>query len=141
MLLGALLWLLGRLCHLLPNLVAGWHVDDAVFVPEEEAVLEELLHMGLGFIDLVEIATGSSCLLLHLLEASHPCRNLCFPLLLKELFLLDLSLGLSPDCGGLHQVARLALGDCRKGFEGQRGTYLRWRWTAGRYARSPGPWR
>ena len=102
--MGALLRLAGGLRHLLPDLLVGRHVDVAVLVPEEEAVLEELFDMNLGGLD-------SLHLLLHALVLGHPGSDLGLPLLLLELFLLDLGPGLPPGCRGLHEVARLALGD------------------------------
>ena len=104
MLVGALLRLAGGLRHLVPDLLAGRHVDVAVLVPEEEAVLEELLDVHLGGLDCLH-------LLLHALELGHPGGDLGLPLLLLELLLLDLGLGLPPGRGGLHEVAGLALGD------------------------------
>ena len=71
MLLGARRWLPGRLRNLLAHLIVGGHSDAAVLLPEEEAILEELLHMGLGVADLGEVMAGSRDLLLHLLEVGH----------------------------------------------------------------------
>ena len=104
MLVGTLLRLAGGLCHLLPDLLIGWHVDVTILVPEKEAILEELLDMYLG---------GLHCLhlLLHPFELSHSVGNFGLSLLLLELFLLDLSFGLPSGRRGLHEVARLALGD------------------------------
>ena len=50
-----------------------------------------------------------SDIILHLLEKSHPLRNLGLLLLLLQLFFLDLGLGLSSLGACLHQVAGLAL--------------------------------
>ena len=89
--MGALLGLAGGLCHLLPNLLVGRHVDVAVLVPEEESILEELLDMCFGFLDLLG-------LLFHALELCHLGSYLSLLLLLLELLLQDLGPGLSPDC-------------------------------------------
>ena len=103
MLLGAIIGLAGRLSHLLPHLLTFWHYDISVVVPEEETILEELLNVGPGGLDLLS-------LLLHVLELCHLSRDLDLSLLLLELLLLDLGPGLSPCGRGLHKVAGLALG-------------------------------
>ena len=88
-LVGALLGLPGGLRHLLPDLLAGRHVDVPVLVPEEEAVLEELLDVGLGGLHRLY-------LLLKTLELSISGCNLGLLLLLLETLLLDLGPGLPP---------------------------------------------
>lgn len=99
----ALLWLPGGLCNLLPNFLASWHSDIATFVSKQESILEELLDMCFGFLDLLG-------LLFHALELCHLGCYLSLFLLLLELFFKDLGPGLSPCRRGLHKMARLALG-------------------------------
>ena len=81
----ALLRLAGGLRYLLPNLLVSRHIDVAVLVPEEEAVLEELLDMNLSGLDRLHF-------LLQALVLSHPGSDFGFSLLLLELLLLDLGL-------------------------------------------------
>jgi hypothetical protein len=88
-LVGALLGLAGGLRHLLPHLLAGRHDDVAVLVPEEEAVLEELLDVGLGGLHRLYF-------LLKTLELSISGCNLGLLLLILEALLLDLGSGLPP---------------------------------------------
>ena len=85
----ALLRLAGGLCYLLPNLLVGRHIDVAVFVPEEEAVLEELLDVGLGGLHRLYF-------LIKTLELSISVCNLGLLLLILEALLLDLGSGLPP---------------------------------------------
>ena len=90
MLVGALLGLAGGLSHLLPHLFVGRHDDVPVVVPEEEAILEKLLYMGLsGFYSLH--------LLLEPLELNIPGCDLGLLLLILKTLLLNLCSGFSPD--------------------------------------------
>ena len=81
----ALLRLAGGLRYLLPNLLVSRHIDVAVLVPEEEAILEKLLDMDLG-------GFYSLHFLLEPLELSVLGCDLGLPLLSFELFLLNLDL-------------------------------------------------
>ena len=90
MLLRTLLWFSRRFCNLLPNFLASWHSDIATFVSKQESILEELLDMCFGFLDLLG-------LLFHALELCHLGSYLSLLLLLLELLLQDLGPGLSPD--------------------------------------------
>lgn len=111
MLLRASLGLPSGLGHLLPDLLALSDGDATVLLPVEVALAEHLLDLGLGLGQLADVLPSGGHLLLHLLEARHPLGDLSLSLLLEKFFLLDLSPGLPPLGGGLHQVAGLALGD------------------------------
>jgi len=89
-LVGALLGLAGGLSHLLPHLFVGRHDDVPVVVPEEEAILEKLLYMGLG-------GFYSLHLLLEPLELNIPGCDLGLLLLILKTLLLNLCSGFSPD--------------------------------------------
>ena len=102
--MGALLGLAGGLSHLLPHLFVGRHDDVPVVVPEEEAILEKLLYMGLsGFYSLH--------LLLEPLELNIPGCDLGLLLLILKTLFLDLCSGFSSRCRCLHKVAGFALRD------------------------------
>ena len=84
------------------DLLRMGHCNRAIGLPEEEALLEQHLHVSLGLLDLLD-------LLLHLVKLCHPGCNVCLLLLRPQFLLLDLSPGLSALGTRLHQMARLAL--------------------------------
>ena len=102
MLVGALLGLAGGLSHLLPHLFVGRHDDVPVVVPEQEAILEKLLHMDLG-------GFYSLHFLLEPLELSVLGCDLGLLLLILKTLLLDLSTGFSAIGRCFHEVAGLSL--------------------------------
>lgn len=86
------------LSHLTAHLLISGHGHCSISISEEEAVLEELLHMGLGFRHLQEVALDCCHLLLHLVKLGHLGRDFCFPLPGFDLLLLDLCSGLATSC-------------------------------------------
>ena len=101
--------LTSRLGDLLSHLLVGWHVDYTISIPEEESILEELLHVSFGLAQLLQIVAGSFYFLLNSIELGHLSSDLSFLLLSLEFLLLDLSTRFPPHCRGFHQVTWSAL--------------------------------
>ena len=94
-----------------PLLLAIGKAEGAVGVIHDVALLEHQVHLLLHATELLDVLLSCCSLLLHLLEAPHLLGDLTLLLLLLELLVLDLDPGLAALGGGLHEVARLTLGD------------------------------